>query len=160
MKLEYLDLYLIHWPVAFKYDESGKAVHAKIPNYKTWKDMEDLVAKGYTKSIGVSNFNVQTLLDLLAYWEIKPVWNQIELHPYLVQDKLVEFMKKNDIIPVAFCPLIRAGQEERNAPKGVFELPLLKELSNKYDRTPGQIVLNWGLQRGHSVTPSYLIIYF
>ena len=68
-------------------------------------------------------------------------------------------MKENDIVPVAFCPLIRAGQEERNAPKGVFEQPIIIELSEKYERTPGQIILNWGIQRGHAVT-LYIKIYF
>ena len=62
-------------------------------------------------------------------------------------------MQKNDIIPVAYCPLIRAGQEDRSAPKGVFELDLFKELSEKYSKTIGQVVLNWGIQRGHAIIP-------
>ena len=67
LQIDYLDLYLVHWPVAFKVDENGKPVPVKIPNHKTWKDMEDIFQKGYTKSIGVSNFNVQSLIDLFAY---------------------------------------------------------------------------------------------
>ena len=67
LQIDYLDLYLVHWPVAFKVDENGKPVPVKIPNHKTWKDMEDILQKGYTKSIGVSNFNVQSLIDLFAY---------------------------------------------------------------------------------------------
>ncbi|CAI2377282.1 unnamed protein product [Moneuplotes crassus] len=153
LQTDYLDLYLIHWPVAYEEDENGKKVPLKIPNHVVWAEMEKLVNEGLIKSIGVSNFNVQTLLDMLAYCEIKPVCNQIELHPYLVQDELVKFMKDNDIIPVAYCPLIRAGLEERNGPKDVFELEVIQDLAKKYDKTPGQILLNWGLQRGHVVIP-------
>lgn len=153
LRLDYVDLYLVHWPVAYEEDSEGKPVPAKIPNHKTWADMEKLVHSGLTKSIGVSNFNVQSLMDLLAYCEIKPVCNQIELHPYLVQEDLVKYLKDNEIIPVAFCPMIRAGLEERNAPKNVFELEIFKDLSKKYNKTSGQIILNWGIQRGHAVIP-------
>ena len=153
LQLDYVDLYLNHWPHAHKKDESGNLVPARIPNHKTWADMEALVKAGLTKSIGLSNFSVQSIIDLLSYCEIKPVCNQVELHPYLVQENLITFLKKNDIVPIAFCPLIRGGQEERNAPKDVFELDILKDLCKKYDRTSSQIVLNWGLQRGHAIIP-------
>ena len=153
LQLDYVDLYLVHWPVAFEVNEEGRGVPIKIPNHKTWADMEALVKAGLTKSIGVSNFNVQSLMDMLAYCEIKPVCNQIELHPYLVQEDLVKYMKDNDIIPVAFCPLIRAGQEERQAPKNVFELEQISELAKKYNVSSGQIILNWGIQRGHVIIP-------
>lgn len=153
LQLDYVDLYLVHWPIAYKKIGEDEYEFFKISNQQTWQDMESLVEKGLTKSIGVSNFNVQSLIDMLTYCKIKPVCNQIELHPYLVQDGLVKFLKRNDIIPVAFCPLIRAGLEERNAPKGVLELDLFKDLSEKYGKTSGQIVLNWGIQRGHAIIP-------
>lgn len=153
LKLDYVDLYLVHWPIAYEENEDGKAIPVKIPNHKTWADMEALVKAGLTKSIGVSNFNVQSLMDMMAYCEIKPVCNQIELHPYLVQEDLVQYMKDNEIIPVAFCPLIRAGLEDRSAPKNVFELDLFKDLAAKYEKSAGQIILNWGLQRGHTIIP-------
>ena len=105
LQLDYVDLYLLHWSNAYKIGEDGMPHISKIPNYKTWGDMEELVKKGLTKSIGVSNFNVQSLLDMLTYCEIPPACNQIELHPYLVQENLVEFMKKNSIQPTAYCPL-------------------------------------------------------
>ena len=78
LKLEYLDLYLIHYPLT----PFVKGEFARIPLFKTWKVMEELVKGGLVKSIGISNFNVQLTLDLLSYAEIKPVVNQIELHPY------------------------------------------------------------------------------
>lgn len=81
LKLDYVDLYLIHWPVTPFDKDTGK--HVKIPFYKTWQRMEALVKGGLTKAIGISNFNVQFTLDILTYAEIKPAVNQLELHPYL-----------------------------------------------------------------------------
>ncbi|CAI2376062.1 unnamed protein product [Moneuplotes crassus] len=153
LQTDYLDLYLIHWPVAYEEAEDGTKVLAKIPNHVVWAELEKLVDEGVIKSIGVSNFNVQSLLDMLAYCRIKPVCNEVELHPYLVQDELVKFMKDNEIVPIAFCPLIRGGQQERRAPKDVFKLDIIQELATKYEKTAGQILLNWGLQRGHIVIP-------
>lgn len=109
MQLEYVDLYLIHWPVAFKTDENGKNIRDKIPLYKTWAEMEKLVDIGKTKHIGVSNFNVQLINDLLTYCKIIPAVNEVELHPYLPQIELVRFLKEEGIIPIAYCPLARAG---------------------------------------------------
>jgi len=153
LQLDYVDLYLVHWPVAFEVNEEGRGVPIKIPNHKTWADMEALVKAGLTKSIGVSNFGVQTLMDMLAYCEIKPVCNQIELHPYLVQEDLVKYMKDNDIIPVAYSPLFRPGSEQTSKTPPLTEVKLIQDLSTKYEKTPGQIILNWGIQRGHVVIP-------
>ncbi|CAI2377087.1 unnamed protein product [Moneuplotes crassus] len=153
LQTDYLDLYLIHWPVAYEEAEDGTKVLAKIPNHVVWAELEKLVDEGVIKSIGVSNFNVQSLLDMLAYCRIKPVCNQIELHPYLVQEELVKFMIDNEIVPIAFCPLIRGGNENMKGPKDVLELDLIQELATKYAKTPGQILLNWGLQRGHLIIP-------
>ena len=102
LNLDYVDLYLMHWPLAYKEDENGNKFFDKIPIHKTWGEMELLVEKGYTKSIGVSNFNVQSIIDLLTYAKIQPVCNQIELHPYLVQDGLIDFLHKVNIRPVAY----------------------------------------------------------
>lgn len=73
LKLDYVDLYLMHWPLAYKTDENGNKSFDKIPIHKTWKEMEQLVEKGLTRSIGVSNFNVQSIIDLLTYANILPV---------------------------------------------------------------------------------------
>lgn len=81
LKLDYVDLYLIHWPVT-PFDKA-KGEHVKIPLYKTWQKLEALVKAGLTKAIGISNFNCQLTLDLLSYAEIKPAVNQFECHPYL-----------------------------------------------------------------------------
>lgn len=102
--LDYVDLYLVHWPLGDTDAQTGK-VKKQVPLHITWKALEAQVKAGRVKSIGVSNFNVQLLLDLLSYAEIKPACNQVEVHPYLTQEDLVKFCKKNDIEIVAYCPL-------------------------------------------------------
>ena len=96
LELDYMDLYLMHWPKFFDYDKNGNKINIA-PLHKTWPLMESFVEKGYTKYIGVSNFSVQTLLNLLSFCKIKPLVNEIEFHPYLFQKKLVEFCRKEDI---------------------------------------------------------------
>jgi len=113
--------------------------------------MEALVEKGLVKSIGVSNFNVQLMWDMMSYAKIMPVINEVELHPLLVQDKLVKFMKAYNIVPIAFCPLAR-GSDSSDIPN-VIESDLIVKLAEKYKKTGGQILLNWGLCRGHVIIP-------
>lgn len=99
LNVDYLDLYLVHWPIAVEVvepeQEGGKPTYKRInlPMYKIWAQMEALVDQGLVKSIGVSNFNVQMLWDMLSYSRIKPVINEVELHPLNAQLKLVKFMK-------------------------------------------------------------------
>jgi len=103
LQVDYVDLFLIHWPVA-DWDKETQTFK-RPPLHVVWKQMEDLVRSGKTKAIGVSNFNVQILVDLLTYAEIKPVCNQVEVHPYLTQEDLISFCKKNDIEITAYSPL-------------------------------------------------------
>lgn len=123
--VDYLDLYLIHWPVKGKYKEA-------------WKALEYLYKEGRVKSIGVSNFQVHHLQDLLGDAEIKPVINQIEFHPYLTQQKVREFCKENEIQVEAWSPLM--------AGNGLLENEILKEIAEKYNKTVAQVVLRWDLQ--------------
>ncbi len=123
--VDYLDLYLIHWPVEGKYKE-------------VWKTLEYLYKEGRVRAIGVSNFQVHHLQDLLGDAEIKPVINQVELHPYLSQKKVREFCKENDIQVEAWSPLM--------AGNGLLENEILKEIAKKYNKTVAQIVLRWDLQ--------------
>lgn len=123
--LDYLDLYLIHWPVKGKYKEA-------------WKALEYLYKEGRVKAIGVSNFQVHHLQDLLGDAEIKPVINQIEFHPYLTQQKVREFCKENAIQVEAWSPLM--------AGNGLLENEILKEIAKKYNKTVAQVVLRWDLQ--------------
>lgn len=134
----YLDLYLIHWPS---------------PKYiETWKAMEELYHEGKIKAIGVSNFQIHHLEDLLAHSEVVPVINQIETHPEFPQNELHAFLKQHNILHEAWGPL---GQGKNN----LLEQPVLVELGKKYGKTPAQIVLRWHVERGivvipKSVTPS------
>lgn len=122
----YIDLYLIHWPVKGKEKE-------------TWKAMEELYLQGKVKAIGVSNFLQHHLEALLLDCSIKPMINQLEHHPYLVQKDLQEFCRQQDIRFEAWSPLMQGG---------VFTIPLLQDLASKYNKTIAQIVLRWNMQNG------------
>ena len=119
------------------------------PLHKTWPLMESFVEKGYTKYIGVSNFSVQSLLNLLSFCKIKPLVNEIEFHPYLFQNKLVEFCRKEDII-FGYNQLVKGcycsdTAEEKN--RNLLGEKIIIDLSKKYNKTVGQIVLNWSVSR-------------
>ncbi|SDM85519.1 Aldo/keto reductase [Fictibacillus solisalsi] len=122
--LEYLDLYLIHWPGKDKYKE-------------TWRAFEKLYNDGKIRAIGVSNFQVHHLEDLMSSCEIKPMVNQVEYHPHLTQKELHAFCKKNEIQLEAWSPL-KQGQ--------LLEDPTLKEIADKHNKTVAQVILRWDLQ--------------
>ena len=121
--------------------------------------MEALVAKGLTKSIGVSNFNTQLIWDLLTYAKIKPVCNQIELNPQNPQVDLVKFLLAKNIVPVAYTPVARPGGVERGDTLCPPDWPDLRKdaylqgIAEKHGKTVVQVMLNWGLCKGHCVIP-------
>ncbi len=129
--LEYLDLYLIHWPVEGKYKEA-------------WRALEYLYEEGRVKSIGVSNFQIHHLEDLLKDAKVKPVINQVEYHPRLTQKELQAFCEQHQIQLEAWSPLMN-GQ--------ILEHDLIKELAGAYQKTPAQIVIRWDLQNGVVTIP-------
>ncbi|MFD1957878.1 aldo/keto reductase [Paenibacillus thailandensis] len=130
LKLDVIDLYLVHWPVAGKYIE-------------TYRALEKLYKDGYVRAIGVSNFMVPHLENLLAQAEIKPMVNQVEFHPRLTQPELQSFCKEQGIQLEAWSPLMQ----------GHLDIPLLQELAAKYGKSPAQIVLRWDLQKGIVTIP-------
>jgi len=152
LQLDYVDLFLVHWPIG-DWDKESQTFK-RPPMHVIWKQMEAAVKSGKCKSIGISNFNVQSIVDLLTYAEIKPVCNQVEIHPYLTQEDLIAYCKKNGIEITAYCPL---GGNVPGKPqfsvKTMIEEPIIKELAAKYSKTPAQVILNWHLSRGYVVIP-------
>jgi len=120
---DYVDLYLVHWPVKGKYKD-------------TWRALERLYKEGYARAIGVSNFHIHHLEDLLSSCEVKPAVNQVECHPLLTQEELRKYCRDQHIAFQAWSPIM----------KGQLDLPVITELAAKYGKTPAQIVLRWDLQ--------------
>jgi 2,5-diketo-D-gluconate reductase A len=132
--LEYVDLYLIHWPSPHR----DKYV-------ETWKAFERLLADGRVRSIGVSNFQQAHLQRLFDETDIVPALNQIELHPNLQQQPLREFHAQHGILTEAWSPLASGGD--------VLTDPAIAKLAEKYGKTPAQVILRWHLQLGNVVIP-------
>jgi alcohol dehydrogenase (NADP+) len=153
---DYLDLYLIHWPVAMEKGDNSFIPLDELPIAQTWKAMEDCVAKGLVRDIGVSNFSVKKLKELLETCKIKPAVNQVERHPYLQQHELLEYCKEHDIVVTAYSPL---GSQDRPAAlktdgeTSVLDDTVIVQIAKKHHATPAQILLQWALATGTSVIP-------
>ncbi|AUP79053.1 aldo/keto reductase [Flavivirga eckloniae] len=162
LQLDYLDLYLIHWPVALK--KEILFVGAKedlislddLPNAVTWEAMEDALELGLTKHIGVSNFGKKALQDLISNSKIIPEMNQVESHPYFQQEDLLSFCRDNNIHFTAYAPLGSSDRAEKfkaeNEPK-LLEDVVIAGIAKSKNATPGQILISWALHRGTSVIP-------
>ncbi|PLN78344.1 aldo/keto reductase family protein [Aspergillus taichungensis] len=169
--VDYFDLYIVHFPVSLKYVDpaeryppgwmaaDGKTIEtANAPIQETWTAMEALVEKGLTRSVGVSNFSAQLLMDLLRYARIVPATLQIEHHPYLVQSRLVEYAQRNGITVTgysSFGPSSFVELEVKNAVDAtiLFEHETVKAIAAAKKRTPAQVLLRWATQRGIAVIP-------
>ncbi|XP_022914598.1 aldo-keto reductase 1B-like [Onthophagus taurus] len=159
LKLDYIDLYLIHWPFGFKEDAGmwpmgEDSAYSDVDYLETWEGMEECVKLGLAKSIGVSNFNSQQLTRLLEKCKIKPVVNQIEVNPNINQKKMIKFCADRDIVVTGYCPM---GRVENDGIPG-FPTPTIKdpkviEMAEKYEKTPGQIILNYLVSLGIAVVP-------
>ncbi len=134
--LEYLDLYLIHWPAAANQFDEWESI-----NIDTWKAMTELYKSGKIKAIGVSNFKPHHL-DALMKTEVKPMVNQIEFHPGLLQEDTYRFCKENDIVIEAWSPLGTGRMLDNDT---------LKEIAEKYDKSVAQLCIRWCFQ--HDVLP-------
>lgn len=165
LQLDYLDLYLVHFPIATKHtgvgttdsalDEDGVLeIDTNVSLETTWHAMEDLVSMGLVRSIGISNYDIFLTRDCLAYSKVKPAVNQIETHPYFQRDSLVKFCQKHGICVTAHTPLGGAvANTELFGSVSCLDDPVLKGLAAKYKRTVAQIVLRWGIQRNTVVIP-------
>lgn len=129
--LDYLDLYLIHWPVTDMYKE-------------TWRALEKLYNDGKVRAIGVSNFHVHHLQDLMADSKVKPVINQVEYHPHLTQDKVKTFCEKEQIQLEAWSPL-KKGR--------ILDDPTISGIAEKYGKSAAQVILRWGVQHNVILIP-------
>ncbi len=124
--LEYVDLYLIHWAVPGKYMD-------------TWRALETLYRDGKVRAIGVANFQPEHLEEVMSQGSVKPMVNQVELHPYHTQDRLWNFCREHNVQLEAWSPLFRGGE--------LLKEPVLAEIGRKHGKSSAQVVLRWDLQR-------------
>ncbi|KAF3671942.1 NADP-dependent D-sorbitol-6-phosphate dehydrogenase [Capsicum annuum] len=165
LRLDYLDLYLVHFPVATRHTGVGTTdsalgedgvldIDTTISLETTWHGMENLVSLGLVRSIGISNYDVFLTRDCLAYSKVKPAVNQIETHPYFQRESLVKFCQKHGICVTAHTPLGgAAANAEWFGTVSCLEDPALKCLAEKYKKTVAQVILRWGIQRNTVVIP-------
>jgi len=176
LQLDYVDAYLIHWPKAFRYVEGdwpdpldltqsitfprvapgGPVVVDEVAFSETWRELELLVDDGLVKTIGVCNWSIQQLEEVMSTASIRPAINQVEAHPYFRQEKLISFCRSNNIHVTAYSPL---GTRDSISPERLSKVqillddPVLIDLATKYNETPANVALAWGIQRGTSVIP-------
>lgn len=161
--LDYVDLYLIHWPVAFKTDNIKDGNYLTVPEkpdggrdididgwsfVNTWELVQKLPETGKTKAVGVSNFSINNLKELLAAptTKVVPAANQIEVHPLLPQTELIDFAKSKGIVTEAYSPL-------GSLDSPLFTNKTLLEVAKSYDVSVAQLLINWALKRGYVVLP-------
>jgi alcohol dehydrogenase (NADP+) len=167
LRLDYLDLFLIHWPQAFKYvdidptqrgyanediddADGGNLIDPSVSVKETWEAMEDLVDQGLVKSIGVSNFPVSLLHELMTQCRIPPSVNQVEAHPYLQQTKLLKYCQAREVHFQAYSTLGTPGYKEEDEPQ-ILDDPVLRKIAEAHNVSVANICLAWAIQRGTSV---------
>ncbi|KIL71456.1 hypothetical protein M378DRAFT_155023 [Amanita muscaria Koide BX008] len=166
--IDYFDLFLIHFPIALQYvdpnhryppewfGDDGKVHLQNTSIQETWKAMEDLVDEGLAKNIGISNFNGSLILDVLRYARIEPQVLQVELHPYLTQEPLVQLAKQLGIALTAYSSFgpqsyVELGMD-KNA-ESLLESSLIQNIGAEHRKSTGQVLLRWATQQGIAVIP-------
>ncbi len=170
--LDYLDLYLVHFPIALEYvspenrypagwvddpDATSPSMSPTVvPFQETWQAMEQLVDDGLVRNIGVCNVGCTLLRDVLSYATIRPAVLQVELHPYLTQEKLLRFCQQEKIAVAGFSPLgalsyVSIGMADKN--ESVLDQPCVQQAAARHQKTAAQIVLRWAVQRGTAILP-------
>ncbi len=172
LQVDYLDLYLVHFPIAQAFvpidkryppgwfadpdAAEPKVVTEPIPIIDTWRAMEELVREGLVRDIGVCNFGVSLLRDLKNQAKIPPAMLQVEMHPYLTQEKLLRYCQESDIAVTGFSPLGAQSYFQLNmaeSSESLIEHETIQEISRSVGRTPGQVLLRFGVQRNTAVVP-------
>jgi len=162
LQTTYLDLFMIHWPIALKkgviFPQKGADLASldEIPLSETWEAMEEAAEKGLAKHLGVSNFGKKNLKKLISVANIKPEMNQVECHPYLQQEELFSFCKSNEILFTAYSPLGSSDRPDVFKAKDEPNLltdSVIAEIAKSKNATPAQILISWALSRGMSVIP-------
>jgi D-xylose reductase len=170
--LDHLDLYLVHFPIALTYvapetryppgwffdsdAASPRMMPARVPLAETWGAVEELVRAGLVRHIGVCNYGVSLVRDLLAYARVRPAVLQVELHPLLAQEKLLRFCREEEIAVTAFSPLGAPSYVPLGMAREADSLlvhPTITAIAAAVGRTPAQVLLRWGVQRGTAVIP-------
>jgi alcohol dehydrogenase (NADP+) len=164
LRLDYLDLYLVHWPfpnfhppgcdVTSRSEDAKPYLHANF--MKTWRKMEELVDLGLVRHIGTSNMTVPKLKLVLRDARIKPAVNEMELHPHFQQPELFEFVRSNGVIPVGYCPIGSPGRPERDrtAEDTVpTQDPVMVRIANRLAVHPAVVCIKWAIQRGQVPIP-------
>jgi diketogulonate reductase-like aldo/keto reductase len=136
--LDYVDLYLIHWPITVK---PAADIDLSLPTKRpeTWKAMEEIYKAGKAKAIGVSNYAIKHLEEMKSYASVPPAVNQVEFHPFLVQEQLLNYCKANNIIVEAYCPLIHGTKLNDDR---------ITAVAKKYNKSNAQILIRWSIQHG------------
>uniref|UniRef100_A0A8C9ASD4 Aldo-keto reductase family 1 member A1 n=1 Tax=Prolemur simus TaxID=1328070 RepID=A0A8C9ASD4_PROSS len=170
LQLEYLDLYLMHWPYAFERGDNpfprnaDGTIRYDSTHYKeTWKALEALVAKGLIRALGLSNFNSRQIDDILSIASVRPAVLQVECHPYLAQNELIAHCQARGLEVTAYSPLGSPDRAWRDPGEPVLlEEPVVLALAKKYGRSPAQILIRWQVQRKvicipKSINPSRIL---
>lgn len=162
LQLDYLDLYLIHWPVPIKkgisYPETAEdfILPHKLTYLETWETLEKIFDSGKIKHLGVSNFNIEKLDTLLRNATLKPEVNQIEMHPFLAQNKMLEYCALHKIHLTAYAPLgtgVGSMRDVKDKKPSLLNNSLIKLIAKDHSASPAQVLLAWAMQRGTSVIP-------
>jgi alcohol dehydrogenase (NADP+) len=162
LKLDYLDLYLIHWPISFKkgvgfaQNREEFFTYNDVPLSQTWEGMQDCKKMGLAKHIGVSNFNISNLEEIIEIGKEMPEMNQVEMHPYLPQNKLVAYCKSKGINMTAYSPLgsgDRSSSIKKSDEPSLFENPVVVNIAEKYKVSSAQILIAFSIHRDIVVIP-------
>ena len=169
--IDYFDLYIIHFPISLRYvdpsvryppgwasDDGKTVIPGRATIQETWTAMETLVDIGLARSIGISNFTAQLIMDVLRYAKIPPATLQIEHHPYLAQPGLVKYAQENGITVTAYSSFgpqsfVELDMQVAKDTPLLFDNPTITRISEKKGKTPAQILLRWATQRGVAVIP-------